>query len=104
MFLKNITKTLFKSPQSINLDWNKVIKKRGANNLTISMNTTLSSNFGLNCNDGFFEKASESQAYFETVMKNDLLRIYAQPSLYDPKKSYIDNVQETFQYVLKEET
>lgn len=57
MFLKNITKTLFKSPQSIILDWNKVIKNKGANNLTMSMNTTLSNNFGLSSNDSFFEKA-----------------------------------------------
>ena len=36
-------------------------------------------------------------------MKNDLLRIYAEPSMFDISKSYLDNTQRTFNYVINEE-
>ena len=42
--------------------------------------------------------------YFETVMTNDLLRIYAEPSMYDKDKSYIDNLKDTFDYVIGQES
>jgi len=33
-------------------------------------------------------------------MKNDLLRIYAEPSMFEKNKSYIDNFHTTFEYVI----
>ena len=50
-----------------------------------------------------FEQIPQNEMYFETVMKNDLLRIYAEPSMFDKDKSYIENLKITFDYVINEE-
>lgn len=42
--------------------------------------------------------------YFETVMNNDLLRIYAEPSMFEKEKSNIENLKNTFDYVINEES
>lgn len=37
-------------------------------------------------------------------MKNDLLRIYAKPSMFDFKNSFFENFKITFDYVINEES
>lgn len=50
-----------------------------------------------------FEQMPENEIYFETIMKNDLLRMYAEPAMFQKDQSYIDNLKITFNYVIDEE-
>lgn len=73
------------------MDWNNVIKR-----IKTGINFMMTAEM--------FEQIPENDMYFETIMKNDLLRIYAEPSMFDREKSYIDNLKNTFDYVISEES
>lgn len=72
------------------MDWNNVINIHKASSFIKKSES--------------FENLPDNQIYFDKIMKNDLLRIYAEPKMYQNTKSCIENLDNTFDYVISEAT